>query len=68
MIYNRDCLGHDDPFQIYNLVESHGLNPDDFGIKHPRTGEFDGWSRDRLVNEILKLQDTIESAMRHGFM
>ena len=68
MIFNRDCLSHSDPMHLYNLVQSHGLNPDDYGIVHPRTGEFDGWSRDRLVSEILTLRDTIESAARHGFL
>ena len=47
---------------------AHNLNPDDYGIEHPRTSEFKDWSRDRLVHEILQLRDTIDSAMRHGFL
>ena len=68
MIINRDCLSPSDSLHIYNLVVAHNLNPDEYGIEHPRTSEFKDWSRDRLVHEILQLRDTIDSAMRHGFL
>lgn len=67
-ILNRECLDHSDALHIYNLVTSHGLDPNDYGIAHPLKSQFEGWSRDKLINEICELRGTIESAMKSGFL
>ena len=67
-LINRDCLTPKDPNHIYNVIISHGLDPNHYGLEHPLTSEFSNWSRDRLVNEIIQLRDTLDCAARHGFL
>ena len=68
MMCNRDCLPATDELHIYNVVVSHGLNPDDYGLEHPLVAEFKDWSRSRLINEIVKLRDSLDCAARYGML
>lgn len=58
----REALPCDDPRQLYNyLKESEAFKnskhtPEDFGIYNPRNKEFDGRSREDLIDEILSLR------------
>ena len=65
MMVNRDYLEHDDPNQTYNYLSAHGVDPTEYGIKHPLAEEFDGRSRQSLIDEILALRRTVESNARH---
>lgn len=71
MMYNRDCLGYDNPEQTYNHLKAHGITPEQYGILHPLEeiikNEFADKSRGELVAEIFHLRKEVESMMRSGF-
>lgn len=60
MMVNRAALDWNDPDHIYNHIVSLGYRPEDYGIKHPMTEEFEDKSRDELIDEIVKLRQEIE--------
>lgn len=68
MLHNRECLCITDDLHIYNIITSHGLRPEDYGMEHPLIAEFKDWSRSRLIDEIVKLRDSLECAARYGML
>lgn len=68
MLINRECLDIKSDLHIYNLVVAHGLIPEDYGLVHPHVEEFASWSRSQLVNEIVKLRDSLHCAAQYGFL
>lgn len=67
MLVNTDFLEWDDPMHPYNQAKAQGVEPEDFGIENPRAAEFDSWSRDRLIDEVLGLRKELDSLYRAGF-
>jgi hypothetical protein len=61
MLLNAECLDHDDPDHIYNQILSQGKQPEDYGIPHPLALEFNEWSRDELIREIVRLRSALRS-------
>ena len=64
MMVHRDCLDPDDPRQTYNYLKSYGIVPEEYGIFHPMTEMFDGWSREQLISEVVSLRKALESYAR----
>lgn len=59
MLINAEYLDEDDPDLIYNQITAQGFRPEDYGYKHPRAGEFDGKTRNELINEIIELRKEV---------
>lgn len=71
MLYNRECLEHDDPNHLYNYLKTHGIRPEDYGIQHPLNElmdrEFRDKSRGELISEIMHLRKEMTSVLQSGF-
>lgn len=60
MMVNAYALDFDDDMHPYNQIVNKGLDPEDYGLKHPLTAEFEDKSRSQLIHEIIKLRKEIE--------
>lgn len=67
MIYNTDCLPITHKMHPYNQIKTKGLSPEDYGIEHPHTVEFESKSRNDLIEEILHLREELLGFHRAGF-
>lgn len=59
MLINTFSLRHDDPDHPYNQLVEQGVDPEDFGIKHPLEEEYKNLSRGQLLARIKELEDTV---------
>lgn len=64
MLVNAEALDIDDPDHIYNQILAQGVEPEDYGYKHPHTEEFEGKTRADLIREIVQLRKEIEAWCR----
>lgn len=64
MLVNAEALDIDDPDHIYNQILAQGVEPEDYGYKHPYTEEFGDMSRAQLIKEIVQLRKEIEAWCR----
>lgn len=61
MLYRRDALGIDDPDQTFNYIrDKYDVDPRDYGIENPRDKEFENYSRNDLIDEILALRGALQ--------
>lgn len=68
MLVNAYCLDADDPDHVYNQIVAQGKEPENYGIKHPYTEEFEGRNRSSLIVEIIKLRKELEGWARADAM
>lgn len=66
MLVIRHALDHDDPEHLYNLIVAKGLNPDEYGVKHPLEEEFADKSRSQLIEIIDKQRKELEAWAKAG--
>lgn len=60
MVIRTSSLDYNDPDHPYNQAKSQGVRPEDFGISHPLFDMFVNWSRQALIEEIIRLRETID--------
>lgn len=56
MLVNTSALDIDDPDHVYNQIVAMGKEPEEYGINHPYTEEFEGRTRASLIAEIIQLR------------
>ena len=61
-----EALSISDPDHPYNQILAQDKIPEEFGVYHPITEEFQDKPRQHLINEIVKLRQEIESLYRSG--
>lgn len=71
MLILREALDHDHPEQLYNHLKSHGIKPEDYGVRYPldeiAEQEYSGVSREALISELVKAKRELEAYYRAGY-
>lgn len=71
MLILSEALDHDHPENLYNYLKSHGIKPEDYGVKLPideiAEEEYRGVSREELIVELVKAKREIDAAYRAGY-
>lgn len=67
MMVNTEFLDWDHPMHPYNQIKAQGLDPEDYGMEHPRMREFHNRSHSSLVDEILGLRKELLAMQAAGF-
>ena len=65
MLFNTSCLDIEDPEHIYTQIVALGKRPEDYGYKHPFAEEFENYSRDQLITEVISLRKSLEALERY---
>lgn len=66
MLVNRAYLDNDDPMHPFNLVLSHGLDPEAYGLVDP-IHEFADVPKSELVRQLIAARRELVAMYRAGF-
>lgn len=68
MMVRREYLEADHPENLYNHLKTHGIEPELYGVYHPKTErmkQYLNWSKEKIIAELISVQDELESALRY---